>query len=109
MIFFYIFGLAVYSKRNIFATLVCLSLSLETLVPLFSDSHPDTVALRQGHVRLATLADHKDVSQTGGEGVTVVVLEATRKTSGLRFKQLKSIARFPTKQAKKQNDNKTIS
>ena len=90
----YIFGLAVYSNR-LFVTLDCLSLSLETLVPLFSDGHPDTVALRQGHVRLATLADHKDVSQTGGEGVTVVVLEATRKTSGLRFKQLKSIARFP--------------
>jgi len=52
----------------------CLSLGLETLVPLFSDGHPDTVALRQGHVRLAALANHEDVTQTGGEGVTVVVL-----------------------------------
>jgi len=69
------FRLGCVLKRDIFATPVCLSLSLETLVPLFSDGHPDTVALRQGHVRLAALADHEDVSQTGGEGVTVVVLD----------------------------------
>merc|ERR1719295_893913 len=46
----------------------------ETLVPLLGNGQLQTLALRQGDVGLVALADNEDISEPGGEGVTVGVL-----------------------------------
>ena len=48
---------------------------MKTFVSLLGDGQLDAVASGQGDVRLGALADHEDVGQTGGEGVTVRVLK----------------------------------
>jgi len=49
--------------------------SAESLVSLLSDGELDSLGLGEGDVRLVALADDEDVSNPGGEGVTVGVLD----------------------------------
>ena len=48
---------------------------MEPLVPLFGDGELDTSALGKGDVGLGALADDEDVAETGGEDVTVGILD----------------------------------
>merc|ERR1719410_2619718 len=49
--------------------------SAESLVSLLSNGELDTLGLGKGDVRLVALANDEDISNPGGEGVTVGVLD----------------------------------
>jgi len=50
-------------------------LAPKPFVSLLSDGELDTLALGQGDIWLVALADDEDISQPGGEHVTVAVLD----------------------------------
>jgi len=63
-------------QSTVLAALVDTSLLLgKSLVSLLSDGELETLASGQGDVGLVTLTNNEDISQTGGEGVTVGILD----------------------------------